>query len=65
MKMKTGDEARLIQPVIQGSIVETEYDKDKEQLKHLLEYKDVDDEVKQRWFAEDELEQVVEAKGVK
>ena len=56
--MKTGDKAKLVQPVIQGLILDTEYDKDKEQLKHLLEYKDVDGEVKQRWFAEDELEGV-------
>lgn len=56
--MKTGDKAKLVQPVIQGLIIDTEYDKDKEQLKHLLEYKNLDGDVTQRWFAEDELEGV-------
>ena len=54
--MKTGDKAKLAQPVIQGFIIDTEYDKEKEQLRHLLEYTNSENEVTQRWFAEDELE---------
>ena len=63
--MKTGDKAKIVQPVIEGSIIDTEYDKEKEQLKHLLEYEDVNGELTQRWCTEDELEQVAEAKGTK
>ena len=54
--MKTGDEARLIQPTIQGFIIDTEYDKEKEQLRHLLEYPNSEGEIIQRWFTEGELE---------
>ena len=54
--MKTGDEARLIQPTIQGFIIDTEYDKEKEQLRHLLEYPNSEGEIIQRWFSEGELE---------
>ena len=56
MKMKTGDKAKLAHPVIQGLIIDTEYDKEKEQLRHLLEYPNSEGEIIQRWFSEGELE---------
>lgn len=56
--MKTGQQAKLIQPTVIGEIVDTEYDKENECLKHLLEYVDADGEVQHRWFNESELEGV-------
>ena len=64
IKMKTGDKAKIVHPVIEGVIIDTEYDKEKEQLKHLLEYEDVNGEITQRWFADEEIQQVV-TKGEK
>lgn len=58
--METGDNAKLIQPVIQGKIVDTEYDKDAKCLRHLLQYTDADGETQTRWFLESELEAVNE-----
>ena len=57
--MKTGDKAKIVQPVIEGTIIDTEYDKEKLQLKHLFEYKNADGEDTQRWCTEAELEQLV------
>lgn len=54
--MNTGNKARLIQPVIQGEIVDTEYDKEKGCLRHLLKYTDADGVDQMRWFLETELE---------
>ena len=56
--METGDKAKLIQPVIQGEIVDTEYDKENRCLRHLLKYEDADGETQTRWFLESELEAV-------
>lgn len=54
--MKMGDNVRLIQPVVSGVIVDTEYDKSTEQLRHLVDYQAADGEQNQRWFLESELE---------
>lgn len=54
--MEIGQKAKLKQIVIQGAIVDTEYDKESKQLKHLLEYKDATGETATRWFLESELE---------
>lgn len=54
--MKMNDSVRLIQPVITGVILDTEYDKSTEQLRHLVEYTTIDGEKNQRWFQESELE---------
>jgi predicted adenine nucleotide alpha hydrolase (AANH) superfamily ATPase len=37
MSFETGRQVRLVQPVIQGEIIDTEYDKSRKELKHLIE----------------------------
>ena len=54
--MEIGNTVRLVQPVIQGSIIDTEYDKDAKQLRHLVEWSDVAGDGQRRWFTEAELE---------
>ena len=56
--MEIGQKARLIQPVIRGEIVDTEYDKDAKELRHLLVYEDTSGTRQQRWFLESQLEEV-------
>lgn len=53
--MDIGDSVRLVQPVINGVIIDTEYDKSTKQLRHLVEYS-ADGEQHQRWFVESNLE---------
>lgn len=57
--MESGNEVRLVQPVIQGVIIDTEYDKDAKQLRHLVEWSNESGEGQKRWFVESELEVVV------
>jgi hypothetical protein len=61
--MKPGSKAKLKQPVVAGTIVDTEYDKEANCLRHCLEW--VDDsngdgvpETHRRWFLETDLEEV-------
>lgn len=54
--MEIGTQVKLIQPVIQGSIVDTEYNKDVKALQHKLEWLNADGETESRWFLESELE---------
>ena len=54
--MKIGSQVKLVQPVIGGPIVDTEYDKDAHELRHLVEWTDASGDVQQRWFLESELE---------
>ena len=56
MALEIGQQVKLIQPVIQGEIKDTEYDKDAKQLRHLLEWTTADGETHSRWFIESELE---------
>lgn len=58
MSFEAGRQVRLVQPVIQGEIIDTEYDKSHKELKHLIEWRDADGERQQRWFLESELELV-------
>jgi hypothetical protein len=58
MSLEMGQQARLIQPVVEGEIIDTEYDKDAKQLKHLVAYTDADGESQTRWFLESQLEEV-------
>lgn len=58
MSLETGQTVRLKTPVIQGPIVDTEYDKDAKVLRHLVEYSDLENEKHQRWFLETDLELV-------
>lgn len=54
--MEVGNQVRLIQPVIQGQIIDTEYSKDDKSLVHLVEWTDTSGEGLRRWFKESELE---------
>lgn len=56
--MEVGNKARLIQPVIEGEVIDTEYDKTAKCLRHLLRYTDAAGETQTRWFLESELEAV-------
>lgn len=56
--MEIGKTVRLVQPVVQGEIIDTEYDKDTKQLRHLLSWVDADGETQNRWFTESQLELV-------
>lgn len=56
--METWNQVRLVQPVIQGEIIDTQYNKQAKQLEHLLEYTGSDGESHERWFLESELELV-------
>lgn len=58
--MKIGDSAKLIQPVVSGQIIDTEYDKENLCLRHCLEWADASGNTSQRWFIESELEAVNE-----
>ena len=58
MSFEMGRQVRLVQPVIQGEIIDTEYDKSRKELKHLIEWQDADGAQQQRWFLESELEVV-------
>ena len=54
--LKIGDQARLIQPVIEGAVTDIRYNKDHECLEHLISYSDADGNDQQRWFLSKELE---------
>lgn len=56
--MEEGQEVRLIQPVIQGQITDTRYNKDAKGLEHLVAYNDAQGETQERWFLETQLEVV-------
>ncbi len=58
MSIEIGKKVRLIAPVVEGPVIDTEYDKDHKGLKHLVEYVDADGETQQRWFLETSLEAV-------
>ena len=54
--MEEGNKVKLVQPTINGVIVDTRYSKQARQLEHLVEYTDTDGEIQSRWFLENELE---------
>lgn len=58
MSLEIGQTARLIQPTIQGEIIDTRYSKDSKELEHLVSWTDENDEPQQRWFTESSLEVV-------
>lgn len=58
MSLEIGATARLIQPEIQGEIVDTQYNKSAKELEHLISWTDADGEVQERWFLESTLEEV-------
>jgi len=59
MAVEIGKRARLIQPVVEGEVIDTEYDKSAKSLRHLVEYTDAAGDVQTRWFTEAQLEEVV------
>jgi hypothetical protein len=61
MAYKIGETVRLIQPVIQGKVIDTEYNKSTESVHHLVSFKNADGEDASRWFDPKELE-LVESK---
>lgn len=56
--MEQGQQVRLIQPVLQGEIIDTRYNKDAKELEHLVAYPDAEGETQERWFLESQLEGV-------
>lgn len=58
--LKPGDTVRQVAPVITGEIIDTEYDKDAQELRHLVRWKDASGDFHSRWFVEPEIEKVPE-----
>lgn len=58
MSIAIGQQARLKQPVVQGEVVDTNFNKTASELEHLISYTDADGELQQRWFLESQLETV-------
>lgn len=58
MAIEVGQTVRLVQPVIQGEVLDIEYDKTSKSLAMLVEYTDAQGAVNQRWFPEPTLEVV-------
>jgi hypothetical protein len=60
MSIKINTKARLVHPVIEGTVLDTEWNKGKGCPHHLVEFIDADGHTRQRWFDEDLLEAVEE-----
>lgn len=56
--LNIGEQARLKQPVIEGVIDDTRFNKDAKELEHHLNYVDASGETQSRWFLASELESV-------
>lgn len=54
--IEIGQNARLIQPVIEGEVKDTQFNKSAGELEHLLAYIDGEGEVQERWFLASQLE---------
>lgn len=54
--IQVGQQARLIQPAIEGEVTDTQFNKSEGQLEHLLSYTDEAGETHQRWFLASQLE---------
>ena len=54
--MKPGTSVRLIQPVIEGEVIDVEWDKDKDQKRIKITWKDANGNQQDRWFLESDLE---------
>lgn len=53
-----GQQARLVQPVIQGEVTDTRFNKDAKELEHLVSWTDAEGETQERWFLASQLEAV-------
>lgn len=60
MPLSEGQTARLKQPIIEGPVLDTRYNKDAKELEHLLSYTDAHGEPCQRWFLASQLEEVTQ-----
>lgn len=58
MSIAIGQQAKLVQPQVAGEVVDTRFNKDAQQLEHLLNFTDAEGEVQQRWFLASELEAI-------
>lgn len=58
MPIAIGQQAKLVQPVVAGEVVDTRFNKDHNQLEHLLNFTGADGELQQRWFLASELEAI-------
>lgn len=58
MALEIGVTAKVVVPTIQGTIIDTTYDKSSKSLSHLLEWQEAGNPNKQRWFTEAELQEV-------
>lgn len=56
MSITIGQQAKLVQPVIAGEVVDTRFNKEEGQLEHLLSYQEADGTPQQRWFLDEKLE---------
>lgn len=54
--IEVGQQARLVQPVIQGEVTDTRFNKDAKQLEHLVVFNDAEGEQQERWFLASQLE---------
>lgn len=53
-----GQQARLVQPVIQGEVTDTRFNKDAKELEHLVVWNDTEGQPQERWFLASQLEAV-------
>lgn len=58
MPIAIGQQAKLVQPVVAGEVIDTRFNKDKNELEHLLNFPDASGETQQRWFLASELEAI-------
>lgn len=58
MSIAIGQQAKLIQPVVAGDVVDTRFNREAGQLEHLLNFPDADGEIHQRWFLASDLKAV-------
>lgn len=56
--IEVGQQARLVQPVIQGEVTDTRFNKDAKELEHLVTWTDEDGQPQERWFLASKLEAV-------
>ena len=56
-KFKKGSQVRQVVPVITGTVTETKFDEDKDELTYHVEFKDADGNDSARWFTESEIEE--------
>lgn len=53
-----GQTARLVQPVIQGEVIDTRFNKTAGELEHLVSFADAQGDAQERWFLASQLETV-------